>query len=417
MYTETRICELKQDMTKSYLKTVSAFANFFDGMIIFGVTDDGNVIGIKNPKDFILNLENQINSSISPKPDFRLIINSDTTITLFVKKGHFTPYCYNQKAYKRNDTSTVEVSDIELRRLYLEASNLSFDALPLPKDEKLNFLKLEEYFKTKCGISKLNDDILKTLKLIHEDKYNNAASLLADHNTFPGVDIVEFGENENIIKSRLTLVNCSLLQQFDDAMDMFDRVYSFEEIKDKYREKVELIPREAFREALANAIVHRVYDVNANIKISMYRDNLVISSPGGLMPNFSEEDYLNGNYSILRNPIVASIFNRLGIIEAFGTGVRRIKRTYENSIVKPSFYISNTTISVTLPCFNKKDLNVCEKETLLMLDKYMTYTRSDIERITGYSKDKVIRILNSLILKGYLSKSGNNKSIVYMLKH
>lgn len=135
------------------------------------------------------------------------------------------------------------------------------------------------------------------------------------------------------------------------------------------------------------------------------------------MPNFSEEDYLNGNYSILRNPIVASIFNRLGIIEAFGTGVRRIKRTYENSIVKPSFYISNTTISVTLPCFNKKDLNVCEKETLLMLDKYMTYTRSDIERITGYSKDKVIRILNSLILKGYLSKSGNNKSIVYMLKH
>lgn len=415
MITESKYCELKENMTKSYLKTVSAFANYFDGMIIFGISDSGEIVGIKNKKEFLLDIENQINNSISPKPDFNLIMNSDDTITLFIKKGSFTPYYYDHKTYKRNDTSTVEVSELELRRLCLEGTNTSFDELPI-RNKNLSFETLSEYFKKIAGISEFSLDIQKSLKLYKDDSYNNAASLLSDTNDFYGVDIVQFGESEDIFKDRLTLNNCSLLKQYQDAMKMFDRLYSFEEIKDGERKKVELIPREAFREALANAIVHRVYDVNANTKISMYYDRIVISSPGGLLPNYSKEDYLNGNYSLIRNNIIAFIFLRLNIIEEYGTGVRRIRRAYQDSLIKPTFEISDNCITVILPTFNKKDLNVCEADTLQRLDKYVSYTRSQIEQITGYSKDKVIRILNSLILKGYIEKTGNNKSIMYMIK-
>lgn len=415
MYTESKYCELKETMTKTYLKTVSAFANFFDGTIIFGINDDGEVVGIDNIKEFVLNVENQINDSISPKPDFKFIINKDKTIALFVSKGDFTPYLYSNKAYKRNDTSTIEVSEIELRRLYLEGSNTYFDELAI-KESNLSFNYLEKYFQKIIGISKLSDDIKKSLKLLKNDKYNNASFLLADSNNFPGIDIVEFGDNENIFKNRLTISNCSLLKQYDEAMKMFDQVYTFEEIKNGERHNVEIISREAFREALANAIVHRVYDVNANTKISMYKDKVTITSPGGLMPYYTKEDYLSGSYSIIRNPIIASIFNRLNIIEAFGTGIKRIIRSYSNSLNKPIFDISDNAISVTLPSYNKKDLTSCELDTLLMLSKYINYSRSDIEKITGYSKDKVIRILNSLILKGYINKTGNNKSIMYSLK-
>ena len=415
MYNETKYCELKENMTKSYLKTVSAFANYFDGMIIFGVADNGAIVGIKNKKEFLLNIENQINNSISPRPDFNLVMNSDDTITLLVKKGAFTPYYYDHKTYKRNDTSTVEVSDLELRRLCLEGTNTTFDELSI-KDKNLSFETLSNYFKDVAGISEFSLDIQKSLKLYKDNSYNNAASLLSDSNNFYGVDIVQFGETEDVFKDRLTLSNCSLLKQYEESMKMFDRLYSFEEIKDGERKKVELIPREAFREALANAIVHRVYDVNANTKISMYYDKIVISSPGGLLPNYSKEDYLSGNYSLIRNNIIAFIFLRLNIIEEYGTGVRRIRRAYQNSLIKPSFDISDNCISVTLPTFNKKDLNACEADTLQRLSKYVSYTRSQIEQITGYSKDKVIRIINSLILKGYMQKTGNNKSIMYMLK-
>lgn len=54
------------------MKTVSAFSNFGTGKILFGVADDGAVIGIDNPDQKCLDIENRINDSISPKPDYSL---------------------------------------------------------------------------------------------------------------------------------------------------------------------------------------------------------------------------------------------------------------------------------------------------------------------------------------------------------
>lgn len=87
-------------------------------------------------------------------------------------------------------------------------------------------------------IETVNQDILKTLEL-YSDKngYNNAGALLADKNKFP---------------------------------------------------------EKAFCEAIANALVHRAWDVNASIKVSMYEDRIEIASPGGLPSGMSEQEYLNG---------------------------------------------------------------------------------------------------------------------------
>lgn len=61
-------------------------------------------------------------------------------------------------------------------------------------------------------------------------------------------------------------------------------------------------------------------DVSAHIRISMFDNRVEIVSPGGLPRGVTTEDYLSGNLSILRNPVLASVFFRLGIIEQFGTG-------------------------------------------------------------------------------------------------
>ena len=73
------------------------------------MTDDFKSVGVDNPRNECLNIENQINDSIRPRPDYSLKINDDRTITLYVKKGSNTPYRYNGKAYKRNDSSTIEI--------------------------------------------------------------------------------------------------------------------------------------------------------------------------------------------------------------------------------------------------------------------------------------------------------------------
>ena len=106
---ETRTLEFKETITNTFLKTVSAFSNYDGGTIFFGVDDDGNIKGLPDVKQACLDIENKINDSITPQPDYTLEVqNNDQTIKLTVKSGLQKPYLYKSKAYKRNDTATID---------------------------------------------------------------------------------------------------------------------------------------------------------------------------------------------------------------------------------------------------------------------------------------------------------------------
>ena len=139
MRKESKDVEFKEKITKSYLKTVSAYSNYKNGKIIFGINDEGKVIGLEKVMENKLNIENTINDTIKPKPEYTLDIekiDGKSCIVLDVKKGDFPPYYYNGKAYKRNDTSTIEVDKVELNRLILQGSNLDYEAIEI-ENEKL----------------------------------------------------------------------------------------------------------------------------------------------------------------------------------------------------------------------------------------------------------------------------------------
>ena len=101
---------IKETITNTFLKTVSAFSNYDGGTIFFGVDDNGNVKGLPDVKQACLDIENKITDSISPQPNYTLEIqNNEQTIKLTVKSGLQKQYLYKSKAYKRNDTATIEV--------------------------------------------------------------------------------------------------------------------------------------------------------------------------------------------------------------------------------------------------------------------------------------------------------------------
>ncbi|HHV39661.1 MAG TPA: AAA family ATPase, partial [Tepidimicrobium sp.] len=287
--------------------------------------------------------------------------------------------------------------------------------------QNLKFNILESKLKEKTGIEKLNLDILKTLNLYNRDEYYNiAAELLADSNNmeFCGIDIVRFGRDINQILYRETINKISLLSQYDRAIEIFQQYYHYEEIKGYSRVKKELIPKEAFREALANAIVHRIWDINAFIQISMYENRIEINSPGGLPEGISKEEYLYGNISVLRNPIIASVFYRLDIIEKFGTGIARINNEYANSISKPSFEISETNIKITLPVIDENILDFSKDEIAVIdiLKEDREFSRKEIDAKTGFNKTKTLRILNNLIDKNIVEKIGQGPGTSYKFK-
>lgn len=415
---ETKTTEFKEMITNTFLKTVSAFSNYDGGEIFFGIDDNGNVKGLSDVKQACLDIENKINDSITPQPDYTLELqNNDRTIKLTVKSGLQKPYLYKSKAYKRNDTATIETDTLELSRLILEGRNIRFEELPC-EEQELTFDMLCQKLKECIQLEVFNQDTLKTLNLYNSTTgYNNAAGLLADKNHFPGIDIVRFGENISVIHKRATFDNISVLAGYEKASEVFRDYYQYEEIQGTERKKTEKIPEAAFREAIANALIHRVWDVESHIKVSMFDDRIEIISPGGLPSGITEDEYLSGKLSVLRNRNLANVFYRLGFVEIFGTGITRIKQLYEEGLKQPDFEVSENTIKIVLPVF-EKNLNLTEDERKIykILSRTMLKSISEIAPYAPFGKSKTTQLLKEMGEKGVVKIEGRGRGTKYVIK-
>lgn len=413
---ENKQLEFKSDITNTFLKTVSAFANYNGGKIIFGVEDDGEVVGLNNPVQACLDIENKINDTIRPQPQYELSVQDvEKTVTLMVEPGAHKPYTYKSKAYRRNDTATIEVDELELSRLILQGKNINYENLTAA-DQNLRFRILEARAKSEIGIRSLNKDVLKTLNLYNDENgYNHAAELLADINHFPGIDIARFGDSISVILKRVTFENESILSELENAVEVYRDFYQYEEIDGMSRKKVERIPEEAFREAIANALIHRTWDVNAQIRVLMFEDRIEISSPGGLPSGLSEAEYLKGNVSILRNPILGNVFYRLHIVEILGTGILRIRESYQNSAKKPSFEIYDNSLTVILPVVRDAEMSEDESMVYGTLSKNIPKSISEIMPELPFGRSKTASILKSLAEKNYVTILGKGKSTRYKI--
>lgn len=415
---ETRILEFKETVTNTFLKTVSAFSNYDGGEILFGVDDDGNIKGLSDVKQACLDIENKINDSISPQPNYTLgIQNNEKTIKLSVKSGLQKPYLYKSKAYKRNDTATIEVDTLEFSRLVLEGKNIRFEELPC-KDQKLSFKILQSKLKENIQIETFNKDTLKTLNLYDDvNGFNNAAGLLADKNHFPGLDIVKFGEDISIIQKRITFENTSVLDIYEKALSVFRDYYQYEVIQGADRKRVEKIPEASFREAIANALIHRVWDVDSQIRVSMFDDRIEVVSPGGLPSGITEDEYLSGKLSVLRNRNLANVFYRLGFVEIFGTGITRIKQIYSEASVKPSFEVSENATQIVLPVYEENaNLTEDEKVVYKFLSKNIMKSMSEIAPYISFGKSKTTKLLKDMEQKGVITIEGKGKGTKYRIK-
>ncbi|MEY8309677.1 ATP-binding protein [Erysipelotrichaceae bacterium 51-3] len=113
MQRETLDTEYIEQVTDTFLKTVSAFSNGEGGVITFGITDDQKVVGLSNPERAALQIENKINDSIQPLPQYRIHIDTENkTVSLQISEGPFNPYYWRNKAYIRHNSSSVEMDMI-----------------------------------------------------------------------------------------------------------------------------------------------------------------------------------------------------------------------------------------------------------------------------------------------------------------
>lgn len=412
---ESKYLEFKLNLTNTFLKTVSAFANYGTGKIIFGIDDNGTLVGLSDLKNLSLDIENKINDNLHPRPEFRILKDEkQKTLSLIVEEGEDKPYLYKGKAYKRSDTATIEVEALELNRLILLGTHQYFEELKT-KQQDLSFDALKTELKEKLALEHFTQDVLKTLNLYDEQQgFNYAAELLADKNTFAGIDMARFGRNEDTILDRNLFDKQSILLQYKNALEVFRRYYKYEEIVASERVEKEHIPEKAFREVLANALVHRTWDVKAHIKVSMFEDRIELTSPGGLPIGISEKEYLNGQISQLRNPILGNVFFRLKYIEMFGTGIRRIKEIYKTFALKPIFEVYDHSIKVTLPVLTQQLLLTTDEKVVMdILNQGEILSSSELLSKTSFKKDKLNRLLKNLMQKNYVLCHGKGRGTKY----
>ncbi len=433
---ESKNVEYKQEYSKTILKTVCAYANFHDGSIILGVKDDSTIVGVDKIDGLKLSIENAINDTILPSPYYEFEVKElgkSKLLLIRVYKGDHTPYTYQGKSYMRWDTSTIQVDMITYQNLILAGRNLGFEDLPSP-EQTLTFDYFENQMKRQYQIAALTDDLMRTLGLIRDDKYNIAASLLSEENPIDSsvVQLIAFADTSvGRIKDRMEMNSGSILKQFDDCMAFYKKHINIGEIiESAYRKTVEDVPYIAYREAVANMLVHRDYSVAVDARIEFYSNRIEIVSPGGLPLGMLREEYVDGKLSKPRNRKIADIFLRLNIIEKLATGIRRIKEQYIAQEVKPSFLVSENAVVVVLPYLNEsisqnhglaKDVRETrilegkEKTVYDLIRQQPMIKRVEIQKHINLEKSQTIELLNKLRYSGMIIKVGNGPATGYKI--
>jgi len=172
------------------------------------------------------------------------------------------------------------------------------------------------------------------------------------------------------------------------------------------------------RETLLNALVHRDYSFSDSTLISIFDDRIEFTSIGGLVRGITFDDMMLG-ISVARNRNLANVFYRLTLIEAYGTGIPKIIRSYEGFAVKPKIEVTDNAFKITLPNTNEAlrriILNENERAVLSLFKDKDFIVRKDIESSLAVSQAMAVRLLKELSNKGEIRAVGSGKRTRYIL--
>ena len=362
---------LEAEKPKSWLKSVSAFANTKGGHILFGVTDKTHeAIGLDDVQKAASKIAEIISVRISPKVNYTIDTFPGTRegkfcLDLSIFPGPHYPYYYvheqTRECYVRRGDRSEPATTLEINTLILKGMNQTYDALPTSyKLDDISFTLLGATFKQETGESfNLPQDAVSLGLTTPSGEVTNAGLLLCDQGVLRHSRVVcthwkgkEKGAIDGDALDDQEFFGTSLIMLLSNT-EAFIRNNSKNPwtIRGMRREENSDYPFKAVREVLVNALIHRDYqNMGAEVHVDMYDDRMEISSPGGMMNGSRIQDLdLSMVPSMRRNEIISDIFGRLHYMDRRGSGIRRIINSYAHFKIKPNFYSNEYFFLVSLP--------------------------------------------------------------------
>ncbi|NUV00471.1 ATP-dependent DNA helicase [Marinitoga sp. 1154] len=463
---ENKKLELKEKIpsNEAIAKTVVAFSNTSGGKLIIGVKDNKEIIGIEEDK--IFEYEEKISSIINDLcyptilPEiYAQNIEGKVVLVIEIFRGSLLPYYLKSKGKLKGTYvrigSTNRVADEEMIvELQRQRFNKSFDEeinfeIDI-KDIDLNII-YDEFKKIgkKCDYDKLRN--LKLIKKVNGKDLPTNALLIAlgkFDNTmikcarFKGVTKEIFIDKKEFDKS--------LFYNLENSIKFLQNHLNLNaEVKGLQLKEDFEIPILALREVLINAVIHRNYLRNSDIKIAVYDDIVEIVSPGGFPNGLTIEEVMNGR-SEIRNKILANLFRELKYVETWGSGIEKIKKLCREKNIKFEIKESGNFVSVIFyrpkikrskktlsssekpaknqrktsekPAKNQRktsekiDLTNQEEIVYNFVIKNKKINLKIVENILNVKSARAREILKNLTKKGVLEKIGKTKGSFYILK-
>ena len=361
---ETDRLEFKREVPqkdKRYLKTVVAFANGLGGSVVFGIDDKAlDVVGV--PDDNLRKIEDGLASAISSAcapaivPSFsRETVDGKTLLVIDIYPGRNTPYHIKAEGlagvYVRVGATTRKAEREQIEELILRGGNKTFDAVILENEtaSESAMTKLcrrigaarKEHSGERIRVTPLMLEGWGVVKKTREIWHPSVAFqwLAANNDHFARVQCALFADDERTEFLDRQEYTGSVIDQVEESMKFVLRsIRRGAKIEGLYRKDFYELPPEALREAIVNAIAHRDYRQHAYVQVSVSPSRVEIVSP--------KEEMLTGK-SKLRNPVLADIFHKMGIIEKWGTGLRRIfSRCKKIGAKEPLVNVGGSTIAI-----------------------------------------------------------------------
>lgn len=439
---------LEDKKPKSWCKSVSAFANGIGGCIVWGIDNDGEIVGLENPEKDAETISEILKVRLNPIPNFNLKfkkVDEKTLVVLDIYAGEQTPYYYDADgmliAYHRVGNESVPVSPVKLQELVLKGSVSSYDCLKSKYNfDDMSFTKLKSTYKTRTGMTFDKSDY-ESFGIIDENgNLTNAGALLADESPirnsrlfctrWNGIDKAP-GVVDAIDDKEFSAGLVNLLQAGTEFVANNSKK-AWRKTSDG-REEMPDYPERAVLEGIVNALIHRNYlELGSEVHIDMFDDRLEIYSPGGMCDGTKvQERDLMRVPSRRRNPVIADIFNRLKYMDRRGSGFKKILSDYRNQPtyseeIEPIFYSDNDSFILVLKNVNynsaqevstgnytKKTLDNMQKITAY-LEKHDGAKSKDIAEAIGLSVQRTRAILGGMEI---VQPKGNYANRTYWLKN
>ena len=436
---EKQNIEWKSAWRDEYLKWICGFANAKGGQLFIGKDDNGNIVGIDNYKRLLDDLPNKIQSHLGILCEVNLHDYNEKYYIEIVVNPYDTPISYQGKYHYRTGSTKQELKGNDLNEFLLKKSGKTWGDVI---EEKATFADIDEnaveIFKKEAvrtkrlpAIEHEKDikQIFRNLRLVENDKLKRSAVLLFGKepcNFFitAYAKIGKFGNSDHDLQSQ-EVIEGNAFQLADKIIEILDKKYFVKAISYDKLHRVETppYPYSAIREALINAIIHRSY-FGPPIQISLYDNKIMIWNVGELPRQLSINDLKIKHASYPKNQILADIFFKGGLIEAWGRGTLKIiDECIKFGLPEPDIEILTGGICVTIyknfyspEVLKKYELNTRQYKSLLLWKKneITTGLYKDYHKITDRTAH---RDLTQLVELDLLIKTGDKKGSKYLFKN